>query len=76
MKYLKWVAIIFLAGLLGVLFVQFLSVHPLQMSVYLFATCLVLFLLIVLLAVGFRRRAPKVRGNASKTVLDLLMHIL
>ena len=57
MKYLKWVAVVFLAGLLGVLFIQFLSVHPLQMSVYLFATCVVLFLLIVLLAVGFRRRA-------------------
>ena len=45
MKYLKWLVVVVFAGLLGVLFVQFLSVHPLQMSIYLFATCVVLFLI-------------------------------
>lgn len=55
MIYLQWLAIVFLAGLLGVLFVQYLSVHPLQMSAYLLATCVVLFGLIIVLAVGFRR---------------------
>ena len=57
MKYLKWLVIVILAGLLGVLFVQYLSVHPLHMSAYLLATCIVLFVLIVVLAVGFRRRS-------------------
>ena len=55
MKYLKWLVVALLAGLLGVLFVQYLSVHPLQMSAYLFATLVVLFVLIVVLVVGFKR---------------------
>jgi protoheme ferro-lyase len=37
------------------LFVQFLSVHPLQMSLYLLATCVVLFGLILVLVFGFKR---------------------
>ena len=57
MKYLKWLAVGFLAGSLGGLFVQYLSVHPLQMSIYLFATCVVLFVLIVVLVVGFRGKS-------------------
>jgi len=55
MKYLWWLVVALLAGLLGVLFVQYLSVHPLQMSFYLFATCVVLFILIVVLKIGFQR---------------------
>ncbi|UCD42570.1 MAG: ferrochelatase [Chloroflexota bacterium] len=55
MKYLRWLVVALLAGLLGVLFVQYLSVHPLQMSAYLFATLVVLFILIVVLVVGFKR---------------------
>jgi protoheme ferro-lyase len=55
MEHLKWLAIVILAGFLGVLFVQYLSVHPLQMSAYLLATCVVLFVLMIVLAVGFRR---------------------
>ena len=55
MKTLWWLAIVLLAGLLGVLFVQYLSVHPLEMSIYLFATCVVLFALIVVLKAGFQR---------------------
>lgn len=55
MKYLVWLVIIILAGLLGILFVQYLSVHPLQMSLYLFATCVVLFLLIGVLITAFKR---------------------
>ena len=45
MKNLKWLLVGLLAVFLGVLYVQFLSVHPLQMSLYLLATCVVLFLL-------------------------------
>ncbi|UCF27584.1 MAG: ferrochelatase [Chloroflexota bacterium] len=55
MKYLKWLVIALLAGILGVLFVQYLSVHPLQMSAYLFASLVVLFILVVVLVVGFKR---------------------
>jgi sirohydrochlorin ferrochelatase len=56
MKLLKWVAIVVLSFLLGVLLVNYLSVHPLQMSLYLFLSCLALFLLLVLLVVSFRGR--------------------
>ena len=57
MKTSRWLVIILLAGLLGMLFVQYLSVHPVQMSLYLFATCVVLFLLIMVLITGFQRRS-------------------
>ncbi len=57
MIYLKWFVIALLAVLLGVLFVQYLSVHPLQMSIYLFVTCVVFFLLIVVFAVSFRGKS-------------------
>ena len=49
--------IIVLASALGVLFVQYLSVHPLQMSFYLAATCFVLVGLIWLIAAGFEKKA-------------------
>ena len=57
MKYLKWLVVVVFAGLLGVFSVQYLSVHPLQMSFYLFVTCVALFLLIVVLAVGFKGKS-------------------
>lgn len=49
-----WLILVLLAGLLGMLFVQYLSVHPLQMSFYLFAVCTILFALILVLKVGFQ----------------------
>ncbi len=55
MKSLRWLAIAILASLLGVLFVQYLSVHPLQMSYYLIATLIVLVALIWVLEAGFQR---------------------
>jgi protoheme ferro-lyase len=57
MKNFRWVALVILAVLLGVLFVQYLSVHPLQMSIYLLATCVTLFVLIVLVTLAFNKRA-------------------
>ncbi len=57
MKYLKWSVVVVFAGLLGVLFVQYLSVHPLQMSFYLFSTCVVLFGLILVLIKGFKQKS-------------------
>ena len=55
MEALGWLLPVVLAGLLGMLFVQYLAVHPLQMSLYLVAVCAVLFVLIVVLKVGFQR---------------------
>lgn len=55
MKNLHWLVVLFLSGLLGVLFVQYLSIHPLQMSIYLIATCVVLFVLLLVLKAGFQR---------------------
>ncbi len=54
MKYLKWAAIVILSFGLGVLFVQYLSVHPLQMSLYLAGALVVLFGLILLLVYKFK----------------------
>jgi len=54
MKTLRWFGVGILSILLGVLFVQYLSVHPLQMSSYLFFTCIVLFILILFLKTGFQ----------------------
>jgi len=55
MKTLRWFGVGILSILLGVLFVQYLSVHPLKMSFYLFSTCIVLFILILFLKAGFQR---------------------
>jgi hypothetical protein len=55
MKTIWWLILIVLAGLLGVLFVQYLSVHPLQMSYYLFAFCVGLFAWLTVLRTGFQR---------------------
>ena len=54
MNTLGWFVVGILAVLLGVLFVQYLSVHPLQMSFYLFSTCVVLFILILVVKAGFQ----------------------
>lgn len=54
MKTLRWFGVGILSILLGVLFVQYLSVHPLKMSFYLFSTCIVLFILILSLKAGFQ----------------------
>ena len=54
MTYLKWLTIVGLSLALGVLTVQYLTVHPISMSLYLLAVCTVFFILVVVLAVGFR----------------------
>ncbi len=56
MSRLKWFLPAGLSFLLGVLLVSFLTVHPLQMNAHLLAASLILFLLLVVLAVGFRGR--------------------
>ena len=54
MVFLRWLAIAVLALGLGVLTVQYLTVHPLSMSWYLLAVCTVFFVLVVVLVAGFR----------------------
>jgi protoheme ferro-lyase len=54
MNLLTWFAIAVLSLVLGVLTVQYLTVHPSRMSGYLAAACTVLFGLIVVLAAGSR----------------------
>ncbi|MBE2221831.1 MAG: ferrochelatase [Anaerolineae bacterium] len=54
MKYLKWFTLIVLSILLGVLLVQYMTIHPLQMGLVLFLTLVVLFVIIILIAKGFQ----------------------
>jgi len=54
MQYITYLIPICLSLMLGVLLVQYLTVHPLKMSLYLIGTCLVFFVLIVVLWIGFR----------------------
>ena len=54
MVFLRWLAIAVLALGLGVLTVQYFTVHPLSMSWYLLAVCTVFFVLVVVLVAGFR----------------------
>jgi hypothetical protein len=54
MKYLKWLILVLLGILLGFLVVEFLTVHPLQMNLFLFFSTLSLVALILLLAKYFR----------------------
>lgn len=56
MKYIKWVLLILLAAILGFLIVEYLTVHPLEMSTYLFLSAIVGFAIIVLLVRGFANR--------------------
>jgi protoheme ferro-lyase len=51
---LRWLLVAVLCLLLGIALVRFLTVHPLQMSLYLFFTCLFLFVTIALLGLSFR----------------------
>lgn len=54
MELLKWPLLLILAFASGACFVLYLTVHPLQMSRYLFLTCLSLFATVTLLAVGWQ----------------------
>jgi len=54
MQYLKYLLPIGLSLILGITLVQYFTVHPLTMSLYLSATCLVLFMLVFVLAEGFK----------------------
>ena len=54
MKILKWFTLIVLSIVLGVFLVQYMTIHPLQMSLFLVLTLTALFALIILIAKGFQ----------------------
>lgn len=54
MKMVRWLGLILLSLLLGVFLVQYLTIHPLNMSLFLFLTLLVFFAMIILIAKGFK----------------------
>ena len=56
MEFVRWLLVLVLSSLLGVLVVQYLTVHPLEMSWYLLATSTVFFALVATLAVWLRGR--------------------
>ena len=56
MKDYKWVLVILLSAAFGYLSVKFLTVHPLQMSLYLFLSTVVGFFLIALIGISFRQK--------------------
>jgi hypothetical protein len=55
MKYTKWVLLILFTAVLGFLVIGYLTVHPLEMSTYLFRRAIVGFAIIVLLAHHFAK---------------------
>lgn len=54
MKYLKWFLLIVIAALLGWLLVEYMTVHPLQMNLFLFLTILAAVLFVVVVARFFK----------------------
>jgi len=69
MKHLKWLWLIILSFGLGVLLVQFLTVHPLKMSAYLLLSCVTVFVLIILMARSFATRQLPIAVIVSVIVL-------
>jgi sirohydrochlorin ferrochelatase len=57
MDIFRWLVVGSLALALGVLFVQYLTVHPLKMSWYLVAVCAILFVLVLVLITRFQQTA-------------------
>jgi sirohydrochlorin ferrochelatase len=53
MDFVQWASLVILAALLGFLVIEYMTVHPLRMSLFLFLTMLVAFVLILLLATVF-----------------------
>jgi hypothetical protein len=56
MNSIKWLILIILAFVSGLLLVQYLVVHPLKMSLFLFLSLSVLFVIIIMIASGFKGR--------------------
>ena len=56
MPYFKWVLLIILAAAFGYLVVVYMTVHPLQMSLYLLLSIVAGFALVLLLFISFRQK--------------------
>lgn len=56
MKVMRWIPIILLGVASGISLVRFLTVHPLKMSLYLFFSCLFVFILAVWIPTFFKGR--------------------
>ena len=71
MKYLKWLLLIILAIVLGVLIVEYMTVHPLVMSTFLLLSALTGFIIIVFLALAFtgKRSLPLAIGVVIVSLL-------
>jgi len=54
MKYLRWPILIILGGLLGFLVLEFLTVHPLQMNLYLFLSTITAVGIILFIVTSFQ----------------------
>lgn len=54
MQFIKWALLAILAFMLGYFVVEYMTVHPLRMSSYLLLSAVVGFIIIVLLAMGFK----------------------
>ena len=52
----KWILLAVLSFLLGVTLLKYLTVHPLQMSLYLVLTCALVFAILVVLVKAFSGR--------------------
>ena len=54
MKYFRWLLLVLLAFALGVLVVEYMTVHPIRMSAYLLLSTITAFALIVFVVLSFR----------------------
>ena len=54
MQYIKWILLAILTFMLGFFVVEYMTVHPLMMSSYLLISAIVGFIIVVLLALGFK----------------------
>lgn len=71
MAYLRWPLSMGLGLVLGVLFTNYLSAHPLKMSRYLVATCVVLVALLMVLAIGYSRQELLIAAPLSLVFLGV-----
>ncbi len=71
MVVVKWALLIVLSFGLGLLLVEYLTVHPLKMSAFLLLSALAAFALLVLLARGFGT-SPQLLGAIAVAVIALL----
>jgi protoheme ferro-lyase len=56
LRILNWVLVVVFSALSGIFFLNYLTVHPLQMSLYLLLTCLTIFALILLILYSFHKK--------------------